>query len=50
MILAVLALLWALGIAVILRDLERDQSARMKADRRRSGPRTHDTTKTWRKP
>jgi predicted phage gp36 major capsid-like protein len=34
MILAVLALLWALGLAVILRDLDRKQSARMKAARK----------------
>jgi hypothetical protein len=34
MILAILALLWALGLALILRDLDRKQSARMKAARK----------------
>jgi hypothetical protein len=34
MILAVLLPLWALGLAVILRDLDRERSARMKAARK----------------
>jgi ABC-type nickel/cobalt efflux system permease component RcnA len=34
MILVVLVLIWALGIAVILRDLDRERSAREKAARK----------------